>query len=107
MRKLILGIVLAVAAFATVGAMPASSDTAGNAKHFFWSQDQSTPTPDQLSTDIIYHGGNVGPGAVGVLTKPYVYLIFWGTGGSRASRPPTPTGSSSRQTRSSRTCRAS
>ena len=78
MRKLILGIALAVA-FATIGAMPASSNTAGNAKHFFWSQDQSTPTADQLSTDIIYHGGNVGPGAVGVLTKPYVYLIFWGT----------------------------
>src|SRR6185503_705212 len=55
MRKLILGIALAVVAFATVGAMPASSDTAGNAKHFFWSRDQSTPTPDQLSTDIIYH----------------------------------------------------
>src|SRR5204863_8912611 len=79
MRKLVLGMALAAIAFAAVGAMPASSDTAGNAKHFFWSKDQSTPTPDQLSTDIIYHGGNAGPGAVGVLTKPYAYLIFWGT----------------------------
>jgi hypothetical protein len=79
MRKLILGVALGAAVFAAVGAMPASSDTAGNAKHFFWSQPQSTPTPDQLSSDIVYHGGNAGPGAVGVLTKPYAYLIFWGT----------------------------
>jgi hypothetical protein len=79
MRKLLLGVALGAAVFAAVGAMPASSDTAGNAKHFFWAQPQSTPTPDQLSSDIIYHGGNAGPGAVGVLTKPYAYLVFWGT----------------------------
>jgi hypothetical protein len=79
MRKLLLGVALGAAVFAAVGAMPAASDTAGNAKHFFWAQPQSTPTPDQLSSDIIYHGGNAGPGAVGVLTKPYAYLIFWGT----------------------------
>ena len=32
-----------------------------------------------LQSDLIYHGGNAGPGAVGVLTKPYAYLIYWGT----------------------------
>jgi hypothetical protein len=62
-----------------LGVTAAQSESPVNAKHFFWSQDQSTPTPDQLASDIIYHGGNAGPGAVGVLTKPYAYLIWWGT----------------------------
>ena len=52
----------AAAALALGSASPRRSRTSPvNAKHFFWSQDQSTPTPDQLASDIIYHGGNAGP----------------------------------------------
>jgi len=29
-----------------------------------------------LVSDLIYHGGNAGPGAIGVETKPATYLIF-------------------------------
>jgi hypothetical protein len=79
MRKLILGILLAAVAYAAIGAMPASSDTAGNAKHFFWAQGQYPPSSDQLTNNIIWHGGNAGPGAIGVLTKPSLYLVYWGT----------------------------
>jgi hypothetical protein len=51
-----------------------------NAKHFFWAPGQSAaqdPT-SSASNDLIYHGGNAGPGAIGVQTKPAVYLIYWG-----------------------------
>jgi len=51
-----------------------------NAKHFFWAAGQSPQgTADSLTNDIIYHGGNAGPDAIGVQTKPAVYLIYWGT----------------------------
>jgi hypothetical protein len=79
MRKLILGVLLAGVAFAVIGAMPAASDAPLNAKHFFWAQGQFPPSPDQLTNNIIYHGGNAGPGAIGVQVKPAVYLIYWGT----------------------------
>jgi len=52
---------------------------ATNPKHFFWAPGQpNTPNPNSLSSDLIYHGGNAGPGAIGVETKPATYLIFWG-----------------------------
>ena len=75
-------IVLALVVAATVGSLaaaPARSDTSTltNPKHFFWAG--QTPTPDQLSNDIIYHGGNAGPGAIGIQKTPAVYLIYWGT----------------------------
>src|SRR6476619_3704323 len=68
------------AAVAFVGATTARSDTAPptNPKHFFWAG-TTPPTPDQLSNDIIYHGGNAGPGAIGIQKTPAVYLIYWGT----------------------------
>jgi hypothetical protein len=31
-----------------------------------------------VTNDLIYHGGNLGAGAIGVQTKPAVYLIYWG-----------------------------
>jgi serine protease len=62
-----------------LGAASAHSGTTIGVKHFFWSQQASTPTSDQLQNDLLYHGGNVGDGAVGVLTKPSAYLIYWGT----------------------------
>src|SRR5947207_3617724 len=75
---------LAIAAFVAValGASAASSGTAPltNAKHFFWAQGQDpTGTANSLTNDIIYHGGNAGPGAIGVETTPAVYLVYWGT----------------------------
>jgi serine protease len=63
-------------------AAPATGSAAApptNPKHFFWAQGQSPQgTVNSLTNDIIYHGGNAGPGAIGVETKPAVYLIFWG-----------------------------
>jgi hypothetical protein len=67
---------------AVAGAVGASSASATNTnpKHFFWAPGQSpTGTVDSLQNDIIYHGGNVGDGAIGVETKPAVYLVYWGT----------------------------
>jgi hypothetical protein len=70
---LLLGIVGAGAA--TSGTSPVT-----NAKHFFWAQGQApaASTSDSLQNDLIYHGGNVGPGAIGVEQKPAVYLVWWG-----------------------------
>jgi hypothetical protein len=67
-----------------VGAGAAASDTAPltNPKHFFWAPGQNpdaSSTSNSLQNDLIYHGGNVGPGAIGVEQKPAVYLIWWGT----------------------------
>jgi serine protease len=31
-----------------------------------------------MTNDIIYHGGNVGPGAIGIEKTPAVYLVYWG-----------------------------
>jgi hypothetical protein len=65
-----------------VGAGAAASDTAPltNPKHFFWAQGttQAASTQDVLTNDLIYHGGNAGPGAIGVEQKPAVYLVWWG-----------------------------
>src|SRR6478735_6014586 len=61
-----------------LGVTSAQSNVVTNGKHFFYAQGQNTPTPDQAASDIIYHGGNAGPGAVGVLTKPYAYIVYWG-----------------------------
>jgi hypothetical protein len=77
---LLLAVAAAVAGIA--GAVASSSGAEApltNPKHFFWAQGQSTPSPDQLTSDIIYHGGNVGTaGPIGVQVKPAVYLIYWG-----------------------------
>jgi serine protease len=63
---------------ATTGATTATSDsTATNPKHFFWAGE--TASPDSLSNDVIYHGGNAGSGAIGIEKTPAVYLVYWGT----------------------------
>jgi hypothetical protein len=68
--RLFVGCVLALA-------LQASAQT--NPKHFFWAPGQpNTPNPSSLTSDLIYHGGQAGPGAIGVETKPAVYLVFWG-----------------------------
>jgi hypothetical protein len=59
-------------------AMPGTSDLT-NPKHFFWAPGQSPDgTVASLTNDVIYHGGSAGPGAIGVQTKPAVYLVYWG-----------------------------
>jgi len=74
---LVAALVAAVAG--AVGASPASA-TNTNPKHFFWAPGQSpSGTVASLQNDIIYHGGNLGDGAIGVETKPAVYLVYWGT----------------------------
>jgi hypothetical protein len=67
-------LVLVVALVALAAASAASAD----AKHFFWAG-TTPPSPDALTNDIIYHGGNAGPGAIGIEKTPAVYLVYWGT----------------------------
>jgi hypothetical protein len=71
---------VSAAALLTATAGSASADVISNAKHFFWAGTQATlPQPgDSLTNDLLWHGGNAGAGAIGVETKPAVYLIFWG-----------------------------
>jgi serine protease len=76
-RAAALALVALAAALACVGGSSAASAGLTNPKHFFWAG--QTPSPDALTNDIIYHGGNAGPDAIGVETKPAVYLIYWGT----------------------------
>jgi len=73
---------IALAALAVLmGASAASSSTTGltNPKHFFWAAGQSPQgTAASTANDLIYHGGSAGAGAIGVETKPAVYLVYWG-----------------------------
>lgn len=75
---------LALTATAAVAALQAGASSASaplNPKHFFWGQGttQAASTQDQITNDLIYHGGNAGPGAIGVIRKPKAYLVYWGT----------------------------
>src|SRR6202048_764982 len=72
---LALRVLALVAISAHVIPTPASATT--GQKHFFWAPGQA-PNPSSEANDLIYHGGNAGPGAIGVETKPGIYLIFWG-----------------------------
>lgn len=80
-KSLILAAVLAVVAAVGLGATAGtsrSSEPLTNPKHFFWAG--QTPSTDQLSNDLIYHGGNVGTAnPIGVQVKPAAYLVYWGT----------------------------
>jgi hypothetical protein len=78
MTKRALVLALATVTFALLGASGAQSGSPLNAKHFFWAKQSSTATPDQLTNDLIYHGGTAGDGAIGVETTPAVYLVYWG-----------------------------
>src|ERR1700676_67957 len=61
----------------------ASSPAQTNPKHFFWAPGQpNTPNPSSLTSDLIYHGGDAGPGAIGVEIKTANYLIFSGPEGA-------------------------
>jgi hypothetical protein len=68
---------LVVGALGAANAASASQPT--NPKHFFWAPGQSPDgTVASVTSNLVYHGGNLGTGAIGVQTKPSVYLIYWG-----------------------------
>ncbi len=77
-------VLISALAFAVVGSIGATAGAGtspkANPKTFFWAKGtpQAASTQDQLQNDLIYHGGNVGDGAIGVEQKPAVYLIWWG-----------------------------
>jgi hypothetical protein len=73
-------VILLCSALGAQAASRASADVPTNAKHFFWApgQNPDAAITDTLSNDLIYHGGNGGPGAIGVETTPAVYLVWWG-----------------------------
>jgi serine protease len=79
--KRLLAVLAAVAAAGAAGVTTASSDTSQltNPKHFFWAQGQDpSGLVASTTTDLIYHGGSAGSGAIGVETDPAVYLVYWG-----------------------------
>jgi hypothetical protein len=60
-------------------ALASAQGSVPNPKHFFWAPGQpNTPNPSSLASDLIYHGGSAGSGAIGVEVNPAVYLVFWG-----------------------------
>ncbi len=80
--RMLLSALVVVAAICGVGGSRAAADVAPltNAKHFFWApgQNPAGTVADSTSNDLVYHGGNAGAGAIGVETKPAVYLVYWG-----------------------------
>jgi serine protease len=61
------------------GASAVSADGLTNPKHFFWAPGQDpVGTAGSVTNNLIYHGGNAGPDAIGVEVKPAVYLVYWG-----------------------------
>jgi hypothetical protein len=79
-RLLILALAALAVGIAGASARPANSDSPTNPKHFFWANGQADPSgiANSAANDLIYHGGNAGDGAIGVQTKPAVYLVYWG-----------------------------
>lgn len=81
MRKLTLLLAVAGLMLGIAGAVaqPGHTDGLTNPKVFFWAQGSSAAgTASSAANDVIYHGGNAGDGAIGVETKPAVYLVYWG-----------------------------
>ncbi len=79
MTRILLALAAAAALAVTIGASAGSSDPGAiqtSAKHVFWGQSTAV---DSASSDLIWHGGNAGAGAIGVEQKPAVYLVWWGT----------------------------
>jgi serine protease len=84
LTRSILALAAVLAACATVLVPAASSDTGPiltQQKHFFWAPGQGLDvqsTATSTANDLVWHGGNAGAGAIGVETKPAVYLVWWG-----------------------------
>jgi hypothetical protein len=81
-------IVLAAAAIAAAllsAALQAGASSADDAplnpKTFFYAlgTPEAAATQGEVTNNLIYHGGNAGPGAIGVIQHPKMYLIYWGT----------------------------
>ena len=84
-------VLAALIALAGLGAGSAAADGNINAKHFFWAPGQSPQgTVDSVANNIIYHGGNAGPGAIGIQKKPAVYSTGVRSGPTASARS-TPT----------------
>ena len=79
MKRLLLTLAVVATVVGVAGASTASTDSLTNAKHFFFGESVSAQSAaNSLQNDLIWHGGNAGPGAIGVETNPAVYLIWWG-----------------------------
>jgi hypothetical protein len=80
--RTLLTLTAALLVFAALGANVATSARTDltNPKHFFWApgQNPAGTIADSTANNLIYHGGNAGPGAIGVQEKPAVYLVYWG-----------------------------
>jgi hypothetical protein len=69
----------ALAGALAVLAAAIAATTASAAPHILWGQGTGlAPDPNAIQNDLIYHGGNVGDGAIGVQKAPAVYLVYWG-----------------------------
>jgi hypothetical protein len=75
---ILLGALAAVAVTAVVIGSAGAAAGPTNPKHFFWAPGQPQATVASTTNDLIYHGGSLGDGAIGVETKPAVYLVYWG-----------------------------
>src|SRR5438445_11821989 len=72
-------LVVATLLAALLAAGGGADGTVTNPKHIFWAPGQDpTGTVASVTNDILYHGGNVGPGAIGIEKTPAVYLVYWG-----------------------------
>jgi hypothetical protein len=84
MKRIIVLATAAIAAALLAGTLQAGASSADgaplNAKHFFYAlgTPQAASTQDDISNNLIYHGGNAGPGAIGVIQKPKMYVVYWG-----------------------------
>jgi len=79
--RILVSLAAALTVTLVLGAQAAAPLSGGitNPKHFFWAAGEPTATPaDSVANNLIWHGGNAGPGAIGVQTKPAVYLVYWG-----------------------------
>jgi len=81
-RACALAAVVALAVLA--GGIGAASAPAGtsltNPKHIFYAPGQDPQgSANSLANDIVYHGGSIGDGAIGIEKTPAVYLVYWGT----------------------------
>jgi hypothetical protein len=81
--RVFLALIGAVLLFGAIGANAAAPPSGlTNPKHFFYAAGQAPPSQatvaDSAANDLIYHGGNIGDGAIGVETTPAVYLVYWG-----------------------------
>jgi len=81
LRSFAPALALAAILAAVIAGAGGADTTMTNPKHFFWAPGQNPnaqTTTNSLANDLIYHGGNAGSGAIGVETKPAVYLVWWG-----------------------------